>query len=261
MKKKIFTQRGTTLVELSIAMLITSIVVSGAFQAYQYVTKSTDRENKKALIQKEIITVSQLLARDVRMAGLGLPGNGVQFTLSDDSSDQIEIFSNESKSKTFLTTNLNYEATSILVADCSGGQNAGWVCIAGLSVDTVYRRITGVGESGSMSPDTVYLSGKVGAGTFTDVSTQIYFCNRAVYSVKKTGSELKLVIQRNNIEVSLGEKLDTLSIEPKNNAGVTLTGGFEKAVSVAIMIGGYVGSGTDRNLISEVSQVNIRNKN
>lgn len=253
-------QMGTTLIELSIAMLIMSLVISGAYQAYRYISRSTERENAKALIQKDIITVSQKMCRDIRMAGLGLPGNGVQFTLSDDSSDRIEIFQNSSKAKSKLSEDISYSNTKIMVEDCSIANDAGWVCIAGANLDTIYRRIQGFGNCTSGLPDTVYLADSVKLGVFTTASTEIYYCNRMAFYIKRDGATKQLIAQRNTMAYPIGQKIDTLEIKPLNSAGAALTSGFEKTQTVAFTVGGYVGKGANRNLVSEGTQVNIRNR-
>jgi hypothetical protein len=204
--------------------------------------------------------VTEKIGHDIRMAGIGLPGNGVQMALYDTSSDQLEIFLNETKSQTKLATNLSFYDVKILVVDCSKAVSDGWVCIASNGLDTLYRKVSSIGNCTVSGPDTIHLSGIVAAGVFTVAATDIYFCKRIMYRVQKSGSVVNLVVQRNQIAVNLGENLDTLNIEPQNSTGTVLTSSFENTATIVIFAGGYVGTGLNRNLISESTQINIRNR-
>jgi len=253
--------RGTTLIELSVAMLVSSIVVAGAYQAYEYVTRSTQRENDKALLQRDIITIMELVGKDIRSAGIGLPGNGIQVTLSESESDMLYIYQNETKTATTLKNSLNYDATSILVTDCSGAKAGGSVCVAGVGLDTVYCPISRVGNDVSAGGvDTVYLTGVAGAGVFQVASTTVYFCHKKVYKINKTGSSASFVLQHDALESPLGERIDSLNITPKDEDGVVLTSDYNLTRSIDIFVGGYVGSGANRQLMSEQTMVSIRNK-
>ena len=260
MKRSFLLQSGTTLLELSIAMLIGSIVISGAYKAHEYVSRSTERENEKALIQRDIIDVTEKLGREIRMAGLGLPGNGIKAELSDISSDILQVFSNDTKSKTQLTSNLSYYNTHILVNGITGANAKGWVCIAGASLDTIYCKISALGENAS-GPDTVYLDGIVGLGVFTVAATEIYFCSRVLFKIEKSESSVSMVVEKNESSVKLGGEIDTLNITLNNSSGTVLTGGFENTAVITVFTGGYVGDGQNRTLVSESIDVNVRNLN
>jgi hypothetical protein len=259
MKRFPLSSVGTSLVELSVAMLIGSIVLTTAYKTNDYISRSTDRENQKALIQRDIITVTEKLGREIRMAGLGLPGNGVKAELSDTSSDKLQVFSNDTKSKTQLAVNLSYSDTKIFVNSIVGAKSTGWVCIAGNGLDTIYCNITAIGENIS-GPDTVYLNGTVGAGVFTIAATDVYFCTRVLFEIEKTGSSSSLVVQKNGIAVNLGGKIDSLNIVLRNSSGTVIAAGFENAAMVTVFTGGYVGNGQNRFLVSESMDINIRNR-
>lgn len=255
-KNILLSSAGTSLIELSIAVLIGSIIVTSAYRSHEYLSRSAERENQKAMIQRDLITATEKMSREIRMAGLSLPGNGLQATLSDSSSDELQVFSNESNSKTVLTTNLSYGDIKMYVQNVTGAVADGWVCIAGNGLDTIYRKISNVVE-----PNTVYLSGPVGAGTFTTMSTEIYFCKRFVFKITKTGETSAFTIQRNALSIDIGGKIDTFNIMLKNSAGAVITSNFQNAKTVTLFLGGYVGKGSNRHLVSESIDINVRNGN
>jgi hypothetical protein len=260
MKRFCLSSAGTSLLELSIAMLVGSIVITCSYKAHEYISRSTERENEKALIQRDVMTVTEKLSREIRMAGMGLPGNGVLAVLSDTSSDELQVFSNDTKGVRQLTANLSYNDTMIFVDSIIGAKPTGWVCIAGVGRDTIYREIAALGEN-TFGPDTVHLEGIVGAGVFKAFFTDIYFCSRVLFKIEKTGQSSCMVVQKNGVAVQLGGKIDTLNIILKNSLGTVLTTDFRKAAFITVFAGGYVGKGLNRNLVSESMDINIRNCN
>ncbi len=250
---------GATLIELMVAMFIGSLVVMGAYQAYNYVTKSTARENEKALIQKDIVTITERLGKDIRMAGNGLPGNGIRVALYTDKSDTLELFYNNELTGAKPAANILYDDVKLFAANCVGAKADGYICIAGRSVDTIYRQISRVGNNAS-GVDTIHLDGKVGAGTFLIDSTMLHYCDRIAYEIQTVDGEGTLVLSKNAMGVPLGSKIDTMNITPKNKAGTVLTGGFENTSLIEVLVGGYIGKGANRNMLSETMQVGIRNK-
>lgn len=259
MKKCLLSSAGTTLLELSIAMLVGSFVISAAYKSHQYLTRSTEREKVKALIQRDIISVNEQMCRDIRMSGLGLPGNGIIANLSDISSDELQVFSNENKSSAKLSVNLCYDDIKIFVDTLEGAAGNGWVCIAGEGIDTIYCQMIGTGYSPA-GPDTVYLNGIVGAGTFQPSAAELYYCTRTLFRINKNESSCSFIVQKNETSVELGGYIDTFNIMLKSISGTVLSGDFKNAAVLTILTGGYVGSGSNRNLISETTDINIRNR-
>ncbi len=259
MKKRFLSSAGTTLLELSIAMLVGSLVISAAYKSHEYLTRSTEREKVKALIQRDIISVNEQMSRDIRMSGLGLPGNGVRVDLSDTSSDELQIFANETKGSAKLSVNLGFNDTKIFVDTLAGANDKGWVCIAGQEIDTIYCQMIGTGYN-PMGPDTVYLNGIVGAGTFQPSTTQLYYCTRTLFKINKSESSRSFVVKKNETAVELGGYIDTFNIILKSISGTVLASDFKNAAVLTILTGGYVGNGSNLNLISETTDINIRNR-
>ncbi|MBN1306809.1 MAG: hypothetical protein JXA18_02755, partial [Chitinispirillaceae bacterium] len=94
---------GATLLELMMALFIGWLVIAGTYRAYRYFTVSSTREKQKAELQRDIITVSNIIERDIRMAGCGLPGNGVSTHLVDEENGHLSCYTNEQRVETALT--------------------------------------------------------------------------------------------------------------------------------------------------------------
>src|SRR5512133_3293476 len=249
---------GATLIELMVAMFIGSLVVIGAYQAYNYVTKSTSRENAKALIQKDIVAITERLGKDIRMAGNGLPGSGIRLRLNTQSSDSMGVFYNHELTKAKPVADIGYSDVKLFVDNCVGAKAGGYVCIEGISIDTVYNRITRVGNN-STGVDTIHLEEKVGAGTFPIASTTVYYCKGILYLLGATPSDEGLTVRIDNASLLLGKYIDTLNVIPRSNTGAVLGSDFDAIASMEVMVGGYIGTGANRNMLSESITIGIRN--
>lgn len=260
--KNIGRSAGTSLVELSVGILISSIILSTAYKSHEYLSKSSERENQKAVIQRDIMTVIDKMSRDIRMAGIGLPGSGLQATLSDTADDKLQIFINDNGNKFSPTLNIGFNDTIIHAKRMTGVISGKWICITNSSIDTIYRKTTSVDitTNGTDTLYTIHLANIVGAGVFQATSTDIYFCSRTVYEINNSGSSASLTVQKNNLPIDVGQNLDTLNIVIKNVSGASLFTDFENAAAVSIFTGGHIGQGKSRTLISETTEINIRNR-
>ncbi|MBN1575678.1 MAG: hypothetical protein JW913_03950 [Chitinispirillaceae bacterium] len=256
--KSIGNTAGTSLIELVIALFITSIVTIGAYQAYQFFTISSTREKQKAELQRDIITVSNIIERDIRMAGCGLPGNGVSTHLVDEENDHLSCYSNEQRLETTLTTTADPAHTKIIVADAAGFVVNGYVCLAD-PPDTCYRRITRIGIYAG-GEDTLVLSRAIYYGPFDYTTTHVYPATK--FSYKLTGSPTPSIQRlKNNAPLPLGGKLDSIIVILKNAAGNPVGASVGDAAVVMVVVGGHIGNGGNRVFLADSTEVNIRNVN
>jgi hypothetical protein len=249
---------GTTIIELMVAMFIGSLVVMGAYQAYNFVTKSTARENEKALIQKDIVFITERLGKDIRMAGNGLPGSGIRLRLNTQASDSLGVFYNENLTKAKPVADIGYNDVKLFVDNCDGAKAGAYVCIQGNEIDTIYSRISRVGNNPT-GVDTIHLEERVGAGTFPIASTTIYYCKGIIYLLGLTPSDHGLTLRIDNTSLLLGKHIDTLNVVPKDQSGAILASNFDAVASLEVLVGGYIGTGSNRNMLSESITIGIRN--
>jgi hypothetical protein len=248
--------KGTTLLELSIAMLVGSLVLSAAYKSHEYLSKSARRENDKALTQRYLIDATEKLEKNIRMAGVGLPGNGLDAVLSTTTSDELTIYTNEKKVPTKLALNAGWCSTKLVVNDASSAVPHAWMCIASSGVDTLYRRISRIGLN-STGPDTLHMDNYLTNNFY--IGADVYFCDKHVYKINKENNKSNLVYMKNDLIINFSDYLDTLAIVPKTYTDV-ITSDISRAGVINLVIGGYIGKGGNRTLIFESTEVNIRNK-
>ena len=248
-----------SLVEVIIAVVITSILVAGAYKLYQYTMTSANRERDKAQLQGSIITLTNIIEKDIRMAGCGLPGNGLQVNLHDNASDSLRLFTNESGRETKLTMALDPTLTRAIVDDATGFAIEGGICFAAPGVDTVYRNIIRVGIQGAGN-DTVDFDAATNTTLSFPVNAPVYPAVCIRYTVSGTGSARVISRARNNAVSPLGTDLDSINLVPKDALGTPVVGVFKNVAVMTVVVGGHVGRGGNRVFIADSTEVNIRNR-
>lgn len=253
---------GTSLLELIVALFITSMVVYATYQAYQYLTTSGQREKKKAELQQDIITLSNLVERDIRMAGIGLPGNGLA-TASSENVISFSVFTNENGTATVLTEAGGQNDFNIVIDDVTGFEVGGWVCIAGDNVDTIYREIGNIINDDPSDPDTLVLTCRLISGPFNPNpdSTVVYPAIRLHYEATLT-PEFTLSRSRNDLSLPIGSTIDTVALTTyrRDGDGNLVGSAVERASVVTVAFGGFIGEGDKRVVLADSTEVNIRNK-
>ena len=250
---------GTSLVELTIAIFVGSIMITGAYQAHRFFTASSTRERQKAELQCNIISVSNIIERDIRMAGCGLPGNGVSTYLVDEESCHLTCFTNEMHLQSSLTDVAQPADMHIVVDTAEGFLVGGYACLGG-PPDTCYRRIIHIGTADPPSgPDTLHLSRTVYHGPY-DIDTPVYPAITLTYTVTNNPTP-SIQRMKNGAPFALGGKLDSIRIELKDDAGNPVGASVENAAVVTVMLGGHIGDGGNRVFLTDTTEVNIRNAN
>lgn len=252
-------EAGTTLIELVVGLVITSILVTGIYQVFRNVTASASRERQKAELQRDIISVSNIIERDVRMAGCALPGNGLIAHCSDTASDRFSLYLSESGLRTSLFAQAEPSHTTLLIDDATGFTENGGVCLAAFGIDTIYKEINHLGIDAA-GPDTLILNESLNtAQPFGVASTRVYPADRIDYRFSVTAGVKKFERRKNGQNLNIGPKLDSLNIMLKNSAGNPVGGSIKNASVITVVIGGYVGSGAKRVFIADSTEVNFRN--
>lgn len=254
--KHFYTRSGLTLLELVVAMSLSTVIISGAYKAHISFSKAASRENDKAVLQRDLMSACDMIEKDIRMAGLGLPGNGVDLQLSDTISDELTIFVNKVHLRTTLYSNALYTDTKILVNRPGTASWGKWVCLE--SGNIVFKEISRVGLSLSGNPDTIYLAAPLNAGPFPQNSF-VYSADRISYFIENKAEKV-LCRRFNGRDSEISTVIDSFSIVPKDNNGVSLSSGAEAKV-LGVVIGGYIGQGNNLVFLAESTEVNIRNAN
>lgn len=244
---------GFSMVEITVGLFISSILLTSAYKANQFFTKGTMHETAKASFQKDIITVSDFLTKDIRMSGLNLPGNGIRITLNKDANDQMEIYTNDSGHMTLLEAVPDHSDKKFRVKDGSGMHSGHWLCLNIPSTDTVYRQILRVGMNAN-GADTIYLYQNLDLNLSS--ATRIYPAKRVTYSITNPRG---LVRSMNGTNTPLGNSIETLEIVPKSLTGTVLGNMGKQAAVLQVYIASRLKSGNSYSIISDSVEVNIRN--
>jgi hypothetical protein len=252
--KHVLNCNGLTLIEITVGLFISSVILTTAYKANQYFTKSTLHETEKSSLQREIITVNDIMSKDIRMAGLNLPGNGIRATINNNSNDLIELYSNDSGYQTTLSATPGFYDDKMQVADGKGMATDYWVCISDPSADTVFRQIKGVGMNAT-GPDTIFMYDQL--RLTLSASTKVYPASRVKYSINSTGG---LTRSLNGVVVPLGSNIDTLEFIPKSLTGTVVGNMGRSAAVLSVFIGGRLKSGSGYSIISDSIEINLRNR-
>jgi hypothetical protein len=257
MKKCCFLRNthGTSILELVIALFICSILVTGIFRVARAVFASANREKQKAEMLRSIMSVSNIIERDIRMAGCGLPGNGMRAILNDGYNDYLMIFTNENRIQTVLTKPVGVSDIDLPVKDTVGFTPDKWVCVESVGKDTIYREISAVTTKNG--DKVITLTTPVGVVASILAGSNVYAATRISYMVVNSPKPA-LQRKRNDLTIDLGVKLQKISVIPKNAAG-TVVAFARDADVLTVVLGGYVGMGANMVLLADSTEVNIRN--
>lgn len=246
---------GMTLIEITVGLFISSVILTTAYKANQYFTKSTLHETEKSSLQREIITVSDIMSKDVRMAGLNLPGNGIRATVNSTSNDLIELYSNDSGYQTTLSEVPGFNDDRMRIVNGAGMIQDHWVCISEPLSDTVYRQIKRVGMNVS-GPDTIFMYDEI--DMTLSANTKVFPASRVKYCINASTGGLTRSV--NGIEVPIGSNVDTLEFVPKSSSGTTLGNMGKSAAVLSVYFGGRLKSGNGYSIISDSVEINLRNR-
>lgn len=250
--KHVLNCNGLTLIEITVSLFISSVILTTAYKANQYFTKSTLHETEKSTLQREIITVNDIMSKDIRIAGLNLPGNGIRATINNNSNDLIELYSNDSGYQTTLSATPGFYDDRMRVADGKGMGTDRWVCIS--DADTVFRQIKRVGMNAT-GPDTIFMYDQL--RLTLSASTKVFPASRVKYSINSTNG---LTRSLNGTVVPLGSNIDTMEFIPKSQTGTVVGNMGRSAAVLSVFIGGRLKSGNSYSVISDSIEINLRNR-
>lgn len=112
-KRGIADERGMTILEVMIALVITGIVTAAIFEVYL-------TQHKNYIAQEEIVDIQQsvrasidVMARNVRMAGYNLPIGIPPFEAYDTDPDTIVVYYDASDYNTYLATSMGNRTSDL----------------------------------------------------------------------------------------------------------------------------------------------------
>jgi prepilin-type N-terminal cleavage/methylation domain-containing protein len=156
-------ERGFTLIEAIVGMLIASLVLAGAYSLWRTHQTEGMRLSRKIDLRNKLTLASKRLQRSVTLAGLGLSGAATLAKEDAVGSDTLTIFTNPEEAKASLLADADHRNPAIRVDAPALFAAGGYVALAG-GGHAEMRRITSV--SGSLlGLDSAFANDYPAAGT------------------------------------------------------------------------------------------------
>ena len=128
--QKLQDQKGTSFIEVMIALVIMGVVTMSVFKAYVTQHKNYMIQEDVTEIQQNVRASIDELSRNIRMAGYGLPVGLAAIEASDTDPDTIVLIYNASDCKTFLSAAMPQPSAELKVgSDPSCFSEGQWVFI------------------------------------------------------------------------------------------------------------------------------------
>ncbi|MDG5813553.1 prepilin-type N-terminal cleavage/methylation domain-containing protein [Chitinispirillales bacterium ANBcel5] len=242
--------RGITILELIISMFISSVVISGAYRLYNDLSKRMDHEAESALVYTDLITVSSMIERDFRVAGYNLPGNGIK-KRDENGIAELLIFTNQQNVRTAAASQTQAGERTISLHNTDGFSVGDWICITAMA-SPEYHQISAVGTTGTITIEQG-VSGTVPAGSL------VYKADGVRYYIDEEREALFREMKGNSYLVS--NRIEVLELVAKDTDGQIITGDFSQTRAVSISLGSVIRSAGTERLVTESTEVNIRNVN
>ncbi len=248
MKRKSETS-GMTLVEMAVGMFVASLVISGAYKLQSNITRSVERERDKSILLSEILNTGRLIERDIRSTGYGLPGNGLLRVIVD-GNEELFLFTNSINVTAAITAQVNTGAHLLQLSDAQGFNVGDWVCIKN-GDQVTYHTVHNV----NIDDNRIHLEN--GVGSSIQAGAQIHRAESRRYFVDPL--EAVLYRESNGSVMRISDRINTLNLSPRGNAGSDMMLTPQNAQSIHVTLGGMVRSGGNEQLYSETTEINIRN--
>jgi type II secretory pathway pseudopilin PulG len=247
-------KNGISLVELLMALAIGGLVIAGLSRVYVNFTRQNAIQRNIATLMQEVVTATQLMEKDGRMAGYGLPGNGLYMNIAG-SDDTICMLSNEAqRSKSSLKFDANAADSFIIVPTSTDYIPGMWVLMKS-GTTMVYRCIKRI--EGSGSDQKLVMTQTLGTA-FSSASTDAWYADGVRYNLQKT-TPPKFIRNENGHVYFLGTLIDSFAVTAKDSIDGTLTDHFENTRALIIGIGGNSGTAQKPVRMRQTMRVNIKN--
>ena len=190
--KKIKNQHGLGMIELLVSMVIMIIVLGGTIMIFTEQQSLIEDENDTAKVRAKGRHAIKLVAREVRMAGYGLPpGLGVTSTPTN----SVNFRFNMDNARAFIdpSSNIANGATNLTVtnagdaSDFSGGDNVVIYNPNGRNYDDLPQVSTASGSVITVSPG---VGSSFNFGTFSNITTINKFNN---YTIQVNGTNIERI--------------------------------------------------------------------
>ncbi len=247
---------GMTLVEIMIALFICSLLFALLFAVYGSFLKVSKFQKSSSDLETQCMLAIRVIEKDVRLAGFGIPGNGLYPYNSGTQNFRFVLMSNEDNARTTLCQDTKIGDSDIKVKNAAGIVADQWVCLVQSSAPVFYAIARVGSRSGS---DTVFLKDSTINTVLSKDSTQVYFAKSVQYTIKTENKVKSLVRTSFTNSITIGAAIDTFTVCPKDKAGADLGGNYTQAKMLGITLGGHVGPEGKSIAVTKSFDVDLRN--
>lgn len=178
---------GFTLIEMLVAMVVGSMLITGLFKLWSTNQRETNRIQNKGDFKNRATLATTALNRSITMAGFGISKMDVISHSVGDSTDTLILYSNPQERRTTLRDTAQIHASEILVFTDSGFVIGGMIGITD-SLQQEYNRVTSI-YGDSTSGYTLGLAGEV-RHKFTPGIPDVYPVQRETFYIDSDTHEL-----------------------------------------------------------------------
>ncbi len=252
-------QKGITLVEVLVTMLLASIVTVGICKAFATFIRSNVTVKSNVVIQEHIIRANKFLEKDIRMTGLYLPGNGLELDLSNADNHQLSLYYNKENRQTTLPYDTEVSNDYIMVDDIQDVVANETICLSD-GTEIKYFQIASV-EDNQGAPDRVYLTGATISRTWSSENTTAVFAKRIKYEVETDSNGKSLVRHSLNNDFTLSDKIDMITVTPKDSLGVAITSQYDDSRYISVALNSTTTNLIGNGNVSNTLEIAIKNVN
>ena len=256
---------GMTLLELMLTVVISTIFATGVYRIYGSFAKNNVKIQKDIVLQEKIQRSSNILEKDIRMAGLQLPGSGIDIDTMQGS--KLFIFKNDNNTHTLLVDSIkNQGDTSICVSDDCNVRVGDFLCLHDLNYQTIqYYRIRSRNKSPSLTvPDTINIDSPGLKYMYNKAQTRVYFASAVRYQIEKGELQQHQFIRRELGKVFVLNKEDEVTniqcIARDSNRVITADLSRARTLTVKILKRDKQASNT-RDSVKVISSVEVAIRN
>lgn len=248
--------KGVTLVELIVAITVTTLLAIFAFQLYGNFIKSNVSMKAESVLNEHLARASQILEKDIRMAGYNLPGNGLVVDISTPNNHVLHTLTRLSTTQTTLGQNVAATSTTIFVQDDLGVVVGQWVCLYDGSI-IEYREIAHVGHNPG-GDDTITVYNGL-SNSWVTATAKVYFARCYTYSLETNGTTTSLVRRTHDHLYSISSDIEAINIIPKDQNGAAIASNFLNVRSVSVQLSKQINSINGQKLVACTIDASIRN--
>ncbi len=245
-----------TLVEAMVALFICSLLLLLLMTVYGSFVKMSRFQSSSADMENQFMLSGRVMEKDVRLAGYGIPGNGLYLQNVGSPNFSLIVLSNEDDARAPLEHDAPIGASRVTVTSAAGITANQWACLVQGAAGAFYKIGRIALHSGS---DTVVFADSLLHDAWQKDLAQVYFAKGVHYSIQPINGKRSLVRTSLLNASPIGESVDTFFVVPKDKSGADLGGNYAHAQVLGITLGGHVGAAGKFVSVTKSFDVDLRN--